>query len=70
MSLKARGFDVRPLLVIWEMTQACDLNCMHCRASAQPLRHALELSTIEAFNLVDQVANMSVPTFVLTVAIH
>jgi radical SAM protein len=66
LSLKARGFDVRPLLVIWEMTQACDLNCMHCRASAQPLRHALELSTIEAFNLVDQVANMSVPMFVLT----
>jgi hypothetical protein len=37
---KARDFDVRPLLVIWEMTQACDLKCMHCRASAQPQRHA------------------------------
>jgi hypothetical protein len=57
---KARDFAVRPLLVIWEMTQACDLKCMHCRASAQPLRHALELSTLEAFNLVDQVANMRV----------
>jgi radical SAM protein len=66
LSLKARDFDVRPLLVIWEMTQACDLNCMHCRASAQPLRHARELSTLEAFNLVDQVANMHVPMFVLT----
>ena len=63
---KARDFAVRPLLVIWEMTQACDLKCMHCRASAQPLRHALELSTLEAFNLVDQVANMRVPMFVLT----
>ena len=39
---------------------------MHCRASAQPQRHALELSTAEAFNLVDQVANMRVPMFVLT----
>ena len=48
------------------MTQACDLKCMHCRASAQPQRHALELSTAEAFNLVDQVANMRVPMFVLT----
>src|SRR6266851_6558025 len=65
-TFKARDFAVRPLLVIWEMTQACDLKCMHCRASAQPHRHALELSTAEAFNLVDQVANMRVPMFVLT----
>lgn len=65
-SVKSRDFDVRPLLVIWEMTQACDLKCMHCRASAQPHRHALELSAAEAFNLVDQVANMRVPMFVLT----
>src|SRR5216684_1916654 len=65
-SFKSRDFDVRPLLVIWEMTQACDLKCMHCRASAQPNRNALELSTSEAFNLVDQVANMRVPMFVLT----
>src|SRR6266851_9572361 len=63
---KSRDFDVRPLLVIWEMTQACDLKCVHCRASAQPHGHALELSTVEAFNLVDQVANMRVPMFVLT----
>jgi len=66
VSFKSRDFNVRPLLVIWEMTQACDLKCMHCRASAQPHRHALELSTAEAFNLVDQVANMRVPMFVLT----
>src|SRR5438128_2303035 len=65
-SFNSRDFGVRPLLVIWEMTQACDLKCKHCRASAQPHRHALELSTAEAFNLVDQVANMRVPMFVLT----
>src|ERR1700694_781591 len=63
---KARDFAVRPLVIIWEMTQACDLKCMHCRASAQPHRHALELSAAEDFNLVDQVAKMRVPMFVLT----
>ncbi len=63
---KSRDFDARPLLVIWEMTQACDLNCVHCRAAAQPLRHSLELSTEEAYGLVDQVAAMGVPLFVLT----
>jgi MoaA/NifB/PqqE/SkfB family radical SAM enzyme len=33
--LKAE-FAERPLVVIWEMTQACDLKCAHSRASAQP----------------------------------
>ena len=65
-SLKPRDFDQRPLLVIWEMTQACDLKCAHCRANARPLRHPLELSTAEAFHLIDQIAHMKVPLFVLT----
>jgi radical SAM protein len=63
---KPRDFDVRPMLVIWEMTQACDLSCAHCRANAQPLRHQAELSTPEAFDLIDQIAAMHVPLFVLT----
>src|SRR5438552_2673173 len=65
-SLRPRDFDVRPMIVIWEMTQACDLKCSHCRANAQPKRHALELSTAEAFHLIDQIAEMRVPLFVLT----
>src|SRR5947208_17159648 len=65
-AFKSRDFDVRPLLVIWEMTQACDLNCVHCRANARPKRHPLELSTAEAFHLIDQIAEMRVPLFVLT----
>ena len=64
--IKPRDFDVRPLLVIWEMTQACDLNCAHCRANAKPRRHPLELSTAEAFHLIDQIAEIRVPLFVLT----
>ncbi len=54
------------MLVIWEMTQACDLSCAHCRADAQPLRHQAELSTPEAFDLIDQIAALHVPLFVLT----
>lgn len=65
-SLKPRDFDARPMLVIWEMTQACDLNCVHCRANARPRRHPLELSTAEAFHMIDQIAAMRVPLFVLT----
>ena len=59
-------FDQRPFIAIWEVTQACDLACVHCRASAQPNRHPMELSTEEGKNLIDQIAAMQVPVFVLT----
>jgi AdoMet-dependent heme synthase len=65
-SVIPREFDVHPLLVIWEMTQACDLSCMHGRADARPKRHPLELSTAETFHLIDQIAEMRVSMFVLT----
>lgn len=59
-------FAERPYIVIWEMTQACDLACFHCRASAQPKRNPLELSTAEGKHLIDEIADMDVPVFVLT----
>ncbi len=60
------NFDERPFIAIWETTQACDLACVHCRACAQPLRSPLELSTEEAMRLIDEIAEMKVPVFVLT----
>lgn len=60
------SFDERPFLVIWETTQACDLACVHCRACAQPVRNPLELSTEEAMCLIDEVAALQAPVFVLT----
>ena len=59
-------FDQTPFIVIWETTQACDLSCVHCRACAQPVRNALELSTDEAKRLIDEVAALEAPVFVLT----
>jgi AdoMet-dependent heme synthase len=60
------NFDETPFLVIWEVTQACDLSCKHCRASAQPLRNPDELTTEEGKRLIDQIAEMHVPIFVMT----
>jgi AdoMet-dependent heme synthase len=60
------NFDEKPFIVIWETTQACDLACVHCRASAESRRHPLELSTQEAERLIDEVAAVGVPVFVLT----
>jgi len=60
------NFDERPFIAIWEVTQACDLACVHCRASAQPNRHPMELTTDEGRHLIDQISSMKVPVFVLT----
>ena len=47
-------FDERPLVLIWELTQACELACKHCRADAQPRRHPDELTTAEGKALLDE----------------
>lgn len=51
----------RPFLVIWEVTQACDLACKHCRAQATPNRQPMELSLSEGKMLIDQVADFGKP---------
>jgi radical SAM protein with 4Fe4S-binding SPASM domain len=43
----------RPFVLIWEVTQACELACEHCRADATPDRHPDELSTAEGKALLD-----------------
>jgi radical SAM protein len=55
-------FDSAPFLVIWEVTQACDLACRHCRAAAQPCRHPGELSTAEGRRLLEQLTEFGLPT--------
>jgi radical SAM protein len=64
--INAIDFNERPFIAIWEVTQACDLACVHCRASAQPDRDPMELSTAEGKNLINQIAALKVPVFVLT----
>ncbi|MBI4397033.1 MAG: radical SAM protein [Elusimicrobia bacterium] len=59
-------YDENPAVVIWEVTRACGLACVHCRAAAVPKRNPLELSTEESFRLIDDVARMGRPLFVLT----
>ncbi len=59
-------FAEAPFLVIWETTQACDLACSHCRASAQPNRHSDELSTAEGEQLLRDTAEMGTPVFILS----
>ena len=48
--------DRRPVVLIWEVTQACGLACRHCRADAKPSRHPDELTTTEGKRLLDSAA--------------
>jgi radical SAM protein len=68
-NIPARGglnYDETPFLAIWEVTQSCDLACKHCRATAQPIAHPDELTNAEGKALIDQIAAMGIPIFVLT----
>src|SRR5581483_1124120 len=60
------NFDRAPMLVIWECTQACDLACVHCRASAQSERNAGELTTEQGFRLLDEIRSFGEPLMVFT----
>lgn len=59
-------FDQKPYLVIWETTRSCALKCLHCRAEAIDRRDPGELSTEQAFALMDQIAATEAPLVVLT----
>lgn len=59
--MQVRPIDTtqRPVVLVWELTQACELACKHCRADAQPLRHPDELTTVEGKELLDDARRFS-----------
>lgn len=65
-----RYFDVdfaqTPFTIAWEMTRACALACVHCRAEALPRRDPRELTTEEGRRLIDQIVELGRPILVLT----
>ncbi len=64
---KYADFAHSPLMFYYEVTQACDLVCKHCRASAQPNANPTELSTVQSKALIDQlIAFPRPPVLVLT----
>jgi len=43
-----------PRIIAWEITRACNLNCLHCRASATSEPDPEELTLQEGFDLLEQ----------------
>jgi radical SAM protein len=61
-SRASRGnFDSSPLLVFYEVTQACGLVCRHCRACAQTQRYPDELTTAQSLSLIVQLTEFPAP---------
>ena len=54
-----RDKKTRPIYAVWEITLACDLACRHCGSRAGKERPD-ELTTEEALDLVDQIADLGV----------
>ena len=53
-------------LVFWETTKACNLTCKHCRAVPRRSVGPTELTTARAFDLIDEIAKVAKPVFVLS----
>ncbi len=66
-ALGAVDFARQPFVLAWELTRACNLACVHCRAEAQLRRDPRELSTDEGLALIDGIAAFDrPPTLILT----
>ena len=60
----AKGEAPRPTLCVWELTLACDHQCLHCGPRAHRARPD-ELTTEECLQVVDELAELGVGEVVL-----
>ncbi len=56
----------KPRLIFWEVTRGCNLRCIHCRATATELCSPLDLPTVKALTLIEQVSQYAKPILVLS----
>lgn len=57
--------DKKPV-VVWNITQQCNLKCIHCYAHAKMTRQNNELSTDEGKALIDDLSNMGAPVLLFS----
>lgn len=62
------NYGQTPIMAYWEVTQSCDLACVHCRAAAVSEPSPFELTASEGFRLLDALAGFGSqkPHLVLT----
>lgn len=57
--------DQHPI-VMWELTRACDLHCLHCPGRGAEGSRAEELSTYESYKTVDEIALLTPREVIIT----
>ena len=57
----ASDYAKNPMIIYWEMTQACALACRHCRAEAMTTAHPCQLTNAESRMLLRQIAGFGNP---------
>lgn len=55
-----------PLILAWELTKACSLECVHCRANASPHRDPEELTTEEGKGLLKEISALGTKMVILS----
>lgn len=57
--------DKRPV-VVWNSTKRCNLRCRHCYSQSQNIKYEGELSTSEAVEFIDSLADFKVPVLLFS----
>ena len=57
--------DKKPV-VVWNMTQRCNLRCLHCYSRSENIEYGNELRTEEGIELIDDLARFGVPVILFS----
>jgi len=49
-----------PITIVWNFTNRCNLNCLHCHQDSSPTSSSPELTTSQAFKVIDNMSNAGV----------
>jgi len=49
-----------PITIVWNFTNRCNLNCLHCHQDSSPMSSHLELTTSQAFKVIDNMSDAGV----------
>jgi len=54
-----------PVTIVWNFTNRCNLNCLHCHQDSSPASSGSELTTSQAFKVIDNMgdAGLAILTF-------
>jgi len=49
-----------PITIVWNFTNRCNLNCLHCHQDSSPMSSYPELTTSQAFKVIDNMSDAGV----------